>query len=203
LWGAVLPFDLEDTLGLMGAVRALSDGHADEVRDVLAAGGGLAALAAAVVGPTLEVSLAARQAAALDPEERQRRAEWMFPGADLTDEELDDPEVMDEVLEEWDWVGFDDELADEDERAAAPIVEGLFKVTIEALLEDEPPEVWETAQRLERLGVERPEIVRMLASTMVEQFRAMVLGEADYDLDRHLRDLAQLPESYLARMKDL
>ena len=56
--------------------------------------------------------------------------------------------------------------------------------------------------RLEKLGRDRLDIIRMLASTLVEQASDTINDDASYDLDRHLHELSALPDSWDERMRD-
>ena len=117
LWALVLPFDTDGTLGLMGAMHALHDDHAAAIRAALTSETPLDALAALLVGPILPAALAAREALASDHLERHVRADWLFPGEDLTDDELDDPEVFEDLLAAYGWTTLIDE-DDPEEREA-------------------------------------------------------------------------------------
>ena len=64
------------------------------------------------------------------------------------------------------------------------------------LADEDPPEVWETAQRLRRLGYGRHEILHMLGAAIVPQLWAAMHDQRGYDLERHRSALAALPDAW-------
>jgi hypothetical protein len=72
----------------------------------------------------------------------------------------------------------------------------IHEIVATQLADDDPPEVWETAQRLRRLGYGRHEILHMLGSTMTLQLWSALHDRREYDRDQHRAALAALPESW-------
>jgi hypothetical protein len=68
----------------------------------------------------------------------------------------------------------------------------VHEIVATQLADDDPPEVWATAQRLRRLGYGRHEILHMLGAAFTPQLWA----QRPYDLDAHRAALAALPESW-------
>jgi hypothetical protein len=61
------------------------------------------------------------------------------------------------------------------------------------LWDDEPPEVWQTAQRLSQAGFDQHNVLHMLGSAMTPQLFAALHDERPYDQQEHLAALAALP----------
>jgi hypothetical protein len=72
----------------------------------------------------------------------------------------------------------------------------IHEIIAEQLWEDDPPEAWETAQRLLHAGYERHEIFHMLGSALVPQFWRMLGEGKSTDRDEYLRALSALPGSW-------
>ena len=72
----------------------------------------------------------------------------------------------------------------------------IHEIVAAQLAEDDPPEVWATAQRLRRLGYGRHEILHMLGAAMTPQLWAALHDQRAYDLDAHRAALAALPDSW-------
>jgi Domain of unknown function (DUF1841) len=72
----------------------------------------------------------------------------------------------------------------------------IHEIVATQLADHDPPEVWETAQRLRRLGYGRHEILHMLGSAMTPQLWSALHDEREYDPDQHRAALAALPESW-------
>jgi hypothetical protein len=72
----------------------------------------------------------------------------------------------------------------------------LHEVVAAQLWDDDPPEVWETAKRLQRLGYERHDILHMLGSVVTHEIWWALKEEKPYDHDRYVRALDALPESW-------
>jgi hypothetical protein len=70
------------------------------------------------------------------------------------------------------------------------------------LWDDDPPEVWATAQRLVGLGYERHEVLHMLASVASEETWRMLDAQEPFDADRYRAGLDALPESWEALRDD-
>ena len=72
----------------------------------------------------------------------------------------------------------------------------VHEIVAAQLADDDPPEVWATAQRLRRLGYGRHEILHMLGAAMAPQLWAALHDQREYDLDEHRAALAALPDSW-------
>ena len=72
----------------------------------------------------------------------------------------------------------------------------MHQVLANQLADDDPPEVYLTAQRLLASGYERHEVLHMLAAPIAEQIHATLHDGKEYDRDRHLAALAALPGSW-------
>jgi hypothetical protein len=102
--------------------------------------------------------------------------------------------------------------ADEDDRsllltAAHPELDGseeinpqlhlvMHEIVAKQLADNDPPEVWETAQRLRRLGYRRHEILHMRGAAMTGEVWHALHDQREYDREAHLAALAALPESW-------
>src|SRR3954469_10393400 len=72
----------------------------------------------------------------------------------------------------------------------------IHEIVATQLADDDPPEVWETAQRLHRLGYGRHEILHMLGSAMTPQLWPAARERRKYDREEHRAALAAMPESW-------
>jgi hypothetical protein len=72
----------------------------------------------------------------------------------------------------------------------------IHEIVATQLADDNPPEVWATAQRLRRLGYGRHEILHMLGAAMTPQLWAALHEQREYDIDAHRAALAALPDSW-------
>jgi hypothetical protein len=72
----------------------------------------------------------------------------------------------------------------------------MHAIVAKQLADNDPPEVWTTAQRLRRLGYSRHEILHMLGGAMSGEIWHALRGDRGYELDAHLAKLAALPESW-------
>jgi hypothetical protein len=72
----------------------------------------------------------------------------------------------------------------------------IHEIVAAQLADDDPPEVWATAQRLRRLGYGRHEILHMLGAAMTPQLWAALHDQRAYDLEQHRAALAALPDSW-------
>jgi hypothetical protein len=72
----------------------------------------------------------------------------------------------------------------------------IHEIVATQIVEDDPPEVWATAQRLRKLGYGCHEILHMLGAAMTPQLRGALHDQREYDLDEHSAALAALPESW-------
>jgi hypothetical protein len=88
-----------------------------------------------------------------------------------------------------------DELIIDGEPISVRLHLTMHQVLANQLADDDPPEVYLTAQLLLAAGYERHEVLHMLAAPIVEQIHATLQGGEGYDRDRHLAALAALPGS--------
>jgi hypothetical protein len=72
----------------------------------------------------------------------------------------------------------------------------MHEVVANQMWNADPPEVWETAERLQGLGYERHEILHMLAGVVGENIWEMLAEKRRYDADSYRAALAALPESW-------
>ena len=72
----------------------------------------------------------------------------------------------------------------------------IHEIVAAQIVDDEPPEVWVTAQRLRRLGYGRHEILHMLGAAMTPQLWNALHDHREYDPDEHRAALDALPESW-------
>ena len=72
----------------------------------------------------------------------------------------------------------------------------VHEIVATQLADDDPPEVWATAQRLRRLGYGRHEILHMLSAAMAPQLWAAMHDQREYDLEHHRSALAALPDAW-------
>jgi hypothetical protein len=72
----------------------------------------------------------------------------------------------------------------------------VHEIVATQLADDDPPEVWATAQRLRQLGYGRHEILHMLGAAIAPQLWAAMHDQRDYDLEQHRSALAALPEAW-------
>ncbi len=72
----------------------------------------------------------------------------------------------------------------------------VHEIVAAQLADDDPPEVWATAQRLRQLGYGRHEILHMLGAALTPQLWAALHDQREYDLDEHRAALAALPDSW-------
>ncbi len=62
----------------------------------------------------------------------------------------------------------------------------LHEIVAKQLVDLDPPEVWETEQRLRRLGYRRHEILHMLGAAMTGEIWHALHEQRDYDREAHL-----------------
>ncbi len=72
----------------------------------------------------------------------------------------------------------------------------IHEIVATQLVDDDPPEVWATAQRLLGLGYGRHEILHMLGAAMTPQLWSALHDQREYDPDEHRAALDALPESW-------
>ena len=133
-------------------------------------------------------------------EERARRLAFAIPPIhdppeDIVPEWLD-PEDEDErrllLMAAHSEVDFEEETADVEPRLHV----AMHAIVARQIVDLEPPEVWETAQRLRRAGYRQHEILHMLGSAVTGEIWHALQGHRGYDREAHLAALAALPESW-------
>ncbi len=72
----------------------------------------------------------------------------------------------------------------------------IHEVIASQIVDDDPPEVWATAQRLRKLGYGRHEVLHMLGAAMTPQLWGALHDQREYDVEAHRAALAALPESW-------
>jgi hypothetical protein len=72
----------------------------------------------------------------------------------------------------------------------------VHEIVAAQLADEQPPEVWATAQRLSSLGYDRHEILHMLGAAMSNQLWAALHEQREYDSDEHRAALDALPDSW-------
>jgi hypothetical protein len=72
----------------------------------------------------------------------------------------------------------------------------MHAIVAKQLADLDPPEVWDAARRLRRLGYPRHEILHMLGTAMGDQLWHAMHEQRDYDPDAHAAALAALPGSW-------
>lgn len=75
----------------------------------------------------------------------------------------------------------------------------LHEMIASQLWQDDPPEVWQTARRLQLGGYDQHEIHHMLASAVVEPVRRTMVEREPFDLDLYATGLSELPGSWEAQ----
>jgi hypothetical protein len=130
-------------------------------------------------------------------------ASGLFDGIELSDLDPDDPDDR-RILIEAEHPQLHEALRNDVDEIAGPdgspmnprLHIALHEMVANQLWDGNPPEVWETAVRLQGLGYERHEILHMLLGVAGEQLRESLREKRLYDRDRHLAALAALPESW-------
>lgn len=72
----------------------------------------------------------------------------------------------------------------------------LHKVVANQIWNDDPPDMWATAQRLTAAGYDRHEVLHMLGSVLSEDIFNAMTGKVPFDMERTRRHLAALPGSW-------
>jgi len=72
----------------------------------------------------------------------------------------------------------------------------MHQVLATQLADDDPPEVFVTAQRLLAAGYERHEVLHMLTAPIAEQIFVTLSDGEPYDRARHIAELQALPGSW-------
>jgi hypothetical protein len=70
----------------------------------------------------------------------------------------------------------------------------IHEIVATQIVDDDPPEVWATAQRLRKLGYGRHEVLHMLGAAMTPQLWVALHDQREYDREVHRAALAALPQ---------
>ncbi len=133
-----------------------------------------------------------------DDAERERRIAFAIPpihrpdpiDALLNPEDEDDRSLL--IMAAHPDVDFEEETDEFNPRLHL----ALHEIVAKQLIDLEPPETWETAQRLERAGYHQHEILHMLGSAISGEIWHALQGDRPPDRDAHLAALAALPDSW-------
>ena len=74
----------------------------------------------------------------------------------------------------------------------------MHAIVTNQLWADDPPEMWQTAQRLTAAGYGRHDVLHMLGSVVSGQIWEVMANNAAYDIERVRLELAALPEGWEA-----
>jgi hypothetical protein len=74
----------------------------------------------------------------------------------------------------------------------------MHEIVANQLWDNDPPETWQTAQRLTALGYERDDVVHMLCSVVARELWHVLEADAPNDPARFAAKLDELPESWFA-----
>jgi hypothetical protein len=126
-----------------------------------------------------------------------------YGGIELSELDPDDPDHR-TILIEADHPELRDALEDDADEIIGPNGEpmnprlhiAMHEIVANQLRDGDPPEVWETAQRLSGRGYDRHEVLHMLAGVAGTNLWEMLTEKRVYDRDRYLAALAALPESW-------
>lgn len=79
----------------------------------------------------------------------------------------------------------------------------MHEIVANQIWDDEPPETWQTAQRLLEAGYDRHEVLHMLASVVSNDVYRVLAEGQPHDPERTLAGLAELPESWARQRADI
>ena len=72
----------------------------------------------------------------------------------------------------------------------------VHEIVANRLWDDNPPQMWQTAQRLTRAGYERHEVLHMLANVVSSELYDALTGNNSYDIQDTREALKALPASW-------
>lgn len=141
----------------------------------------------------------------------QRRRDWVLPagagrfeGLQLEYLDRDDPDdrrIL--ILAEHDGyhaaIQAGDEVVVDGEPMDPSLHVSMHELVTNQVWDDDPPETWQTAQRLVELGYERHEVLHMLAGVVADELWRTMHDQQPFDLDRFRAGLEALPESWEAQ----
>ena len=88
----------------------------------------------------------------------------------------------------------DDGTDDDEDKDSPDQLRAAFRSAVaNQIANDDPPDVWATAQRLLAMGLDREMVLGELVMAMIPQFQAALDSEGPYDLDAYRAALASLP----------
>jgi hypothetical protein len=88
----------------------------------------------------------------------------------------------------------DDGTDDDGDKDSPDQLRAAFRSAVaNQVANDDPPDVWATAQRLLAMGLDREMVLGELVMAMIPQFQAALDNEGPYDLDAYRAALASLP----------
>ena len=90
----------------------------------------------------------------------------------------------------------EDEMVVGDEPVDPHLHLAMHEVVAAQVWNGDPPEMWETAERLDAAGYERHEVLHMLASVNAAEFWSVEHDGVPFDRDRYLAALDALPGSW-------
>jgi hypothetical protein len=74
----------------------------------------------------------------------------------------------------------------------------MHELIANQLWDDDPPETWQTAQRLTELGYERHEVLHMLGAVVAGETWHMLREQKPFNRERFVAELDALPDSWEA-----
>ena len=75
----------------------------------------------------------------------------------------------------------------------------MHEIVANQIWDDDPPEMWQTAQRLTAAGHPRHDVLHMLASVVSDQVWGTLTQGSPFDIERMRLELAALPEGWEVR----
>ncbi|GAA5158597.1 MULTISPECIES: hypothetical protein [Amycolatopsis] len=125
------------------------------------------------------------------------RRQFAIPSVytEIADEEVEldpsDPEQR-RLLVIGEHPDFQESLAEDDLDEEAFLRLAAHTTVVDQLWDDEPPEVWQTAQRLLARGLHRADVLAQLAGVLEERLETGEGDSLEFDLDDYLRALDEL-----------
>lgn len=114
----------------------------------------------------------------------RERVEFVFgaSGAAAALGELDDLEERGRLLSG----AFEDDEPD-------AVLSALREIVANQILDDDPPEVWETVRRLGHGGLDRDAVFRQITVALAPRVQELIVSETPFDRDAYVVALGQLP----------
>jgi hypothetical protein len=111
--------------------------------------------------------------------------------------EAEHPELAPALDDDRHAIGFDDDEMNPRLHIA------MHEIVSNQLWDDEPPEMWQTAERLTAAGYDRHEVLHMLGSVVADQVWGALVKKVPYDIEQVRADLVALPEAWEAQREEL